>query len=185
MALGESSWDDICAMGNNLWQLLFQPIPRPLSQRRASNHNALLKSPLSLNAFSADQVMDINNFLIDPRLGRFSHGTISGYAIIGPGSEYVRNWKYLSPVKVIEKVKAMLLSERTGAEWEILEGNEWEDATNDASVDTEQRETTIHRPAIDETGVLVKPSTSISEGDCAWHESREKGTSGWTKLKNR
>ena len=67
----------------------------------------------------------------------------------------MRDWRLQSPVKVIEKVKAILLAERTGAEWEILEGNEWEE-------EERQAEAPVHHVGnpgrifkIEETGVLV------------------------------
>ena len=37
----------------------------------------------------------------------------------------MRSWRLYSAIKAVEKVKAMLLADRTGAEWEILEGDEW------------------------------------------------------------
>ena len=93
-----------------------------------------------------------------PTLGHFSHGTAYGFLESASGAEYMRDWRLHSPVKVIEKVKAMLLAERTGAEWEILEGNEWEE-------DEGQAEAPVHHvgkvgnmgktPQIEETGVLV------------------------------
>ena len=73
----------------------------------------------------------------------------------------MRDWRLQSPVKVIEKVKAMLLAERTGAEWEILEGKEWEEET--------QAEAPVHPvgrlgmdPRIEETGVLVPGQTEVN-----------------------
>ena len=76
----------------------------------------------------------------------------------------MRDWRLQSPVKVIEKVKAMLLAERTGAEWEMLEGNEWEeeDAQADAPIHGEGNEGRV--PKIEETGVLVpaRPEVGVS-----------------------
>ena len=40
----------------------------------------------------------------------------------------MRAWRLASAVKVVERIKGMLLAERMGAEWEILEGEEWADA---------------------------------------------------------
>lgn len=100
----------------------------------------------------------------------------------------MRDWKLLNPIKVIDQVKAMLLAERTGAEWEILEGNEWEDAEAEGKAAEEQRNGQTTR--IEETGILVRPEenpASVKEsGDAAEREDqRGKGTTGWTKLKSR
>ena len=67
----------------------------------------------------------------------------------------MRDWRLQSPVKVIEKVKVMLLAERTGAEWEILEGNEWEEEERQAEAPVHHVGTLGRIPKIEETGVLV------------------------------
>ena len=67
----------------------------------------------------------------------------------------MREWRLQSPVKVIEKVKAMLLAERTGAEWEILEGNEWEEEEGQGDAPLQQLANVGRIPKIEETGVLV------------------------------
>lgn len=67
----------------------------------------------------------------------------------------MREWRLQSPVKVIEKVKAMLLAERTGAEWEILEGNEWEEEEGQADAPVQHVADVGSIPKIEETGVLV------------------------------
>ena len=67
----------------------------------------------------------------------------------------MRDWRLQSPIKVIEKVKAMLLAERTGAEWEILEGNEWEEEEGQAEVPGCHGHNVSRVSKIEETGVLV------------------------------
>ena len=67
----------------------------------------------------------------------------------------MRDWRLQSPVKVIEKVKVMLLAERTGAEWEILEGNEWEEEERQAEAPVHQVGNLGRTSKIEETGVLV------------------------------
>ena len=67
----------------------------------------------------------------------------------------MREWRWQSPVKVIEKVKAMLLAERTGAEWEILEGNEWEEEERPIEAPVHHVGNLGRVPNIEETGVLV------------------------------
>ena len=67
----------------------------------------------------------------------------------------MRDWRLQSPVKVVEKVKAMLLAERTGAEWEILEGNEWEEEERQAEAPVHHVGNLARVSKIEETGVLV------------------------------
>lgn len=73
----------------------------------------------------------------------------------------MREWRLQSPVKVIEKVKAMLLAERTGAEWEILEGNEWEEEEGQADAPAQHVAKFGRIPRIEETGVLVPAHAEI------------------------
>ena len=40
--------------------------------------------------------------------------------------EYMRNWYFASPARLIDRIKSALASERMGAEWEMLEKDEWE-----------------------------------------------------------
>ena len=49
----------------------------------------------------------------------------------------------------------MLLAERTGAEWEILEGNEWEEEEGQAESPVHHTGNMGRVPMIEETGVLV------------------------------
>lgn len=165
LPIGRTSWEDSCAMGKNLWQLLVadplvpwtQPhstpfagsaMPRPLPPHLPAPHGAI-STPV--------------------QLGHFSHGTAHSFLAAANGSQYMQDWPWQSPFPVIDKVKAMLLSERTGAGWEILEGNEWEEA-----------------PAPRATGKDGR-GTGEDEGAAEGVEadSKARGTSGWTKLKSR
>lgn len=154
MNVGGSSWEEVCSMGKNLWHLLLAPPSRPIVKRESSS-----KSP--------QQVLYTSNPLPaaedTPALGHFSHGTVYGFLASASGAEHMRDWRLQSPVKIIEKVKNMLLAERTGAEWEILEGNEWEKEEG-------QAEALVHHvgnlgkvPRIEETGVLVPGQVEVGE----------------------
>lgn len=188
---GDNSWDDICAMGRNLWQLLLAPLALPPLPRELSSKSSLQKPVISQTPSATAQVPFPEPRNDAPLQGHFSHGTACGYLAAAEGSEYMRGWRLQSPIRVIEKVKAMLLAERTGAEWEILEGNEWE--AEEADYDTKRELNLVNRPlGIEETGVLVKPEAKEgSEGEIGGKSKREEGeekgrsTSGWTKLKSR
>jgi hypothetical protein len=189
--IGDNSWEDICAIGKNLWQLLLAPLARPPLPRNLSSKSSPQK-PVKPQTPSAPAQATTTELRKNPPLpGRFSHGTAYGYLAAAEGSEYMRNWRLQSPIRVIEKVKAMLLAERTGAEWEILEGNEWE--AEDADIDAKREPNLVNRPlGIEETGILVRPEAKEgSEGERVGKSEREEGeekgrsTSGWTKLKSR
>ena len=74
----------------------------------------------------------------------------------------MRDWRLQAPVKVIEKVKVMLLAERTGAEWEILEGNKWEEEEEGQAQALVDHVGKMGRsPKIEETGVLVPAQAKV------------------------
>ena len=85
----------------------------------------------------------------------------------------------------------MLLAERTGAEWEILEGNEWEEEEAEAGAEKDAKGPNLAKIGIEETGILVKPTlgTHGEETGGGWCEREDgeerKGSNGWMKLKNR
>ena len=94
----------------------------------------------------------------------------------------MRDWPLQNPVKIIDKVKSMLLAERTGAEWEILEGNEWEEEDGEAQTKIAKQDRQPDK--IEETGILVR---AVEEGKRVidGEDERGKGASGWTKVKSR
>lgn len=186
---GDNSWEEVCAMGKNLWQLLLAPLMRPSLHREVSNKRSPQKPTMAQVPNSTTRTTATDAPRGAPPPGLFSHGTVYGYLATASGGEYMRTWRLQSPIKVIEKVKAMLLAERTGAEWEILEGNEWE--AEEAEADA-KREVTLVNRLIEDTGILVKPYTEEASGeDEAGRTERKEGegkgksTSGWMKLKSR
>lgn len=155
MNVGGSSWEEVCAMGKNLWHLLLAPPPRSPMSREISSKDSpqMATSSRILNISNHPPAADTTEDA--PTLGHFSHGTAYGFLVSASGAEYMRDWRLQSPVKVIEKVKAMLLAERTGAEWEILEGNEWEEEEGQADAPVQHVANVDNIPKIEETGVLV------------------------------
>lgn len=105
----------------------------------------------------------------------------------------MQGWKLQSPVKIIDKVKSMLLGELAGAEWEILDGNEFEHDSQKAEdgevvlVGGRRRE--VGR-ALDDTKSMVT-TIMLADDEQAPRDDGDsgggtgKGTSGWTKLKSR
>lgn len=188
---GDNSWNDICAMGKDLWQLLLAPLARPPLPKELSSKSSPQKPVTFQTPSTATQAPTAEPRKNAPLPGYFSHGTAYGYLAAAEGNEYMRGWRLQSPIRVIEKVKAMLLAERTGAEWEILEGNEWE--AEEADTDAKREPDLVNWPlGIEETGILVRPEAKgSSEGERAWKSERDEGeekgksTSGWTKLKSR
>lgn len=99
----------------------------------------------------------------------------------------MRGWKLASPVRIIEKVKAALASERMGAEWEMLEDGEWEEDGN-ASAGKDGREGGGDDGKVGDTAAGGKAVSGAREGLDGGEKGKDgkgTGTSGWTKLKSR
>lgn len=187
LPIGTTSWEDVCAMGKNLWQLLVAdpvislsgPNPAPISGLAPARD--LLSRPVPLRQQSTREKSTVTPV----QLGHYSHGTAHSYLAAAEANEYMRGWRLQSPAKVIDKVKAMLLSERTGAEWEILEGNEWEEESvseptgRDGNGPKEERQR-------EEEGIGDAIEEKVDLADLiGGEEGKARGTSGWTKLKSR
>lgn len=182
--ISNSTWEYVCAMGKNLWQLLLGPPPTLRRQPSARDLPVVAAARLKALAPTTSQ----------PSLGHFSHVTGHSFLSASEGVDYMSGWRLQSHIKVIDKVKAMLLSERDGAEWQILEENEWEEGntamqpSRGDGVIMKTGEETVLIDGEAEAPLQVAPgnqpgieSAPKSEDD----PERMKGTSGWTKLKSR
>ena len=174
--VGRSSWEDVCAMGRNLWQLLLDPPPDARKQLISKNR---------LDAHTLPEMKDDTQKHIS-MLGHFSHGTAHSFLSAAKGLDYMSGWRLHSPLKVIERVKAMLQNERDGAEWQLLEENEWEEAENDVTdvMGEEMKGAVNSAPRPQGINTEGDQADKISQGE-EDGEGRIKGTSGWTKLKSR
>ena len=178
--VGRSSWEDVCAMGKNLWQLLLGP-PPPVRKKL---------SALDLRTSAAVRNEESAQHLSQHTLGGFSHNTAHSFLPALEGVKHMNDWRLQSPIKVIERVKAMLLSERDGAEWQILEENEWEGDNVVKEPDSTGRigDETVLIEDLPEDGMQARLKDRSVKDDAAKSEEdpeRAKGTSGWTKLKSR
>lgn len=144
------TWEDVCALGKNLWQLLVAD-----SRRREQRKDSSKESQNSEKANDAP-------FL----LGQFSHGTAHSFLGGAEGTQYMRDWKLKGPAELFVKVRAHLLAEMQGAEWEFV---------------VQQDELSAEEPEIIGTRVMH----ASGNGTPSPRPAKAKGASGWTKLKSR
>ncbi|KAL8757288.1 MAG: hypothetical protein Q9184_004253 [Pyrenodesmia sp. 2 TL-2023] len=190
--VGDKSWDDICNIGQNLWGFVAAEQAEVVSS--APSYDRQWKQGLNDNprhAAPAGPRDSRQSALTSLRttFGHWSHDTVHSNLTSAAGSEHMRGWRLHDPSKVIDRVKHMLLSDRTGAGWEILEGKEWETA----SMNPEQA---TSNPAVDASAVMLDrsdgsgnalqgPKVSPVPPNSEFLQDKSKGTSGWTKLKSR
>ncbi|EAT77458.1 hypothetical protein HBI56_211430 [Parastagonospora nodorum] len=172
-------WEDICPMGQNLHRLLIsqetylhQRPENPLDKDITSK-TSLRKKPVGF--------------------GQFSHATSHSYMNIAENVRYLSGWS-LSPMKIVDDLRAFLLAEQQAQEWDVVNQKEWEDMENliaeDPIIVGEKRRDAASisdgRSFLTSTTTNGRATPSqkadVSEGEQA---DRRRGTSGWTKLKSR
>lgn len=194
--IGSDSWEDVCDIGKNMWQLLVAPPPQPSTVMRVlSGHDIHSK----LKAAKDSPKTTIQRTKSFPMLGHYSHGTSHSFLGASEGTEFMRTWKLPSPMKIVDKLKSTLLGEMASAEWELLE-KEWDDEGQEQPQPIVQEHLVLVGPKTEVNGELVEDDTrstvtartvqpdNESEASEATRpqprSGRQKSTSGWTKLKN-
>ncbi len=82
---------------------------------------------------------------------------------------------------IVDPLKGALISEMSNAEWEMLEQDEWDDGGEQLRADEAERRSEDRRVGTDGRGEHVDADADAAAAVSA----RVKGTSGWTKVKNR
>ncbi|KAK0630126.1 UV radiation resistance protein and autophagy-related subunit 14-domain-containing protein [Bombardia bombarda] len=143
-------YEDICNMGQNLWRLL---IGDQLHRRSVEPTFPASLTPTGGSPMKEEEHAEMTNLMI----GRWSHGTTHTSLSIAEGTEFIRNFKILTPTKIVDRLKRRLSSEAPMLEWEKIEG--------------------------DESIMTVRTvGTSAGRSDAG---NSTRGTNGWTKLKSR
>lgn len=175
VSVASDNWEDICALGQNLWTLLMvapsqSRAPNAVSRAPFRNDTSgtassaqadpLGGSPTARSAFSQQpkQHESQTRSPAPPSFGMLSHGmahTFLRSSLPTPSyaSEEVSTlgWKFSSPTQFVDKLKTTLANDMSGLEWELLDG-------------------------LEETGEMQ---------DAGRQDKPNGGTSGWTKLKSR
>jgi hypothetical protein len=176
------SWEELCDIGKNMWQLLVAPPVEAATLMRAfagreTQPLKLLRDPPRTS---------IQRTISFPMMGHYSHGTVHSFLGASEGTEFVRTWRLPMPLKVVDKLKSMLLGEMASAEWEVLEEKEWNDSEQSSTrapvQGSEVQPGDDVTPDKNDVGHIASASSVPNELDSS---SRPRGSSGWTKLRNR
>ncbi|KMU75041.1 hypothetical protein CISG_04328 [Coccidioides immitis RMSCC 3703] len=192
--IGQDSWEDVCEMGRNLWQLLVAP---PALTKALAGRDLQAKPPSNKDAPTRGGALHRTRSL--PLLGHYSHGTAHSFLGSAEGLEFMKTWKLPSPLKVADKLKSTLLSEMATTEWELLEEDEWDEGgtpqpeteQNDGHVLVATRQARDNDPGNEDTRSILTARTVVDEeynerargerGQATASSARPKGTKGWTK----
>ncbi|KAK1837249.1 UV radiation resistance protein and autophagy-related subunit 14-domain-containing protein [Podospora conica] len=164
----KESYDDISNMGQNLWRLL---IGDQVHRRSVEPTFFRSSSPLS-GSPREEESMDMAK--LKTLMGRWSHGTT--YLNLGSaeGVEFVRTFKILSPIKLVDRLKKRLSTDAPMLEWETIEGHE-----ADGIHDGMESEVLVRDPRMDSS------MAATNAGGTDGNPTKATGSSGWTKVKSR
>ncbi|KAL2127212.1 hypothetical protein VTI74DRAFT_11082 [Chaetomium olivicolor] len=175
----KDSYEDVCNMGQNLWRLL---IGDQLHRRSVEP-----TFPSALTPPTGSPRNENHGEIANPKLtiGRWSHGTLHSFLGGAEGTEFIRNFKIVTPVKLADRLKKRLSSEAPMLEWEKIEGDELEDGFDDGVlVRGHGCGGSVGRGDLGAASVMTV-RTVASNGGVSDSPGIARGTSGWTRLKNR
>jgi hypothetical protein len=143
LPLGKShptSFEDICALGRNLFNVLIGTTPRPPPGSRATSASSTpvstatstptklkskAKDALESGESGSDETRKGTRNNIGSAVGHFSHGTAHTFLGSAEGNEFTNSFKLMSPRQLVDNLRPLLLNEVSSAEWEILDQDAW------------------------------------------------------------
>ncbi|KXT15954.1 hypothetical protein AC579_1426 [Pseudocercospora musae] len=169
-----NNFDDVCAIGKNLYQLLMaSPRKLPMSRKQTGT-----SSKMTTTSGKEDQ---------GARLGVFSHSSAEHNLASAEGLLYMRDWKIGSSTRLADKLLQFLASEMSGAEWEIVKEDEWDEDREDerpvlvgGSYESKHAATMSIMTVAPHDGAEDERLSSASEA-----KQKEKANSGWMKVRGR
>lgn len=196
--VGAHSWDEVCALGKNLWQFLvstpsnlLQPVLRTTLNRETLTLDAPTESTKDPNHTSARAISEQDEMQPQIILGHYSHGTAYSFLGGAEGTEFMRGWKLQGPMKLVDRLKSLLLGELAGAEWEVLDHKEWgreaADVPEAAVMVGEEERERVQDERNRSSGLAKGDLDSGPDAEGGGHDipKEKSGTSGWTKLRPR
>lgn len=200
ISISSDSWEEVCDIGKNLWQLLVAPPAHPSTLMRAF---AGRDTQTQLKAGKDSPRTTIQRTTSFAMLGHYSHGTAHSFLGASEGVDFMRMWKLPTPTKIADKLKSNLLGEMASAEWELLEEKEWGDAVAESHKSVAQPPKSI--AAGSQAGSKADSAGSVTSGrtlsprtradsvkdaggeasDARPTRPKGKGTKGWTKVGTR
>lgn len=106
------SWEDLCAMGTNLYDLFVAKHAQNGLIEGQGNTEPLVDGLL-------------------PQLGDYSHANAMADTTNHQVSNAFSKWEMPSLARIVDKLRSHLLTEMSGAEWEVLDEKEWEEERED------------------------------------------------------
>ena len=184
MTTGTETWEDVCNIGRNLWQLLLAP-PQPVALRRNASSQEVPERKGDPRLTNGSSEVSTEPLL---QLGSQSHSTTYTFLGLRNAMRPVQKWTFDTHKVIGDSLRRLILEQVNNADWEMLDKEEWDDGAeqfHDAVVVT-TRSAAAERTIDDARSIMtaLEHHTEVSH-PVAEERSRTRGTSGWTKLKQR
>jgi hypothetical protein len=172
MATGSESWDAACDIGRNLWQLVF-PSQAPRLSRNPSERD--VQSPTHPN--NPEPAKKGLSQASIGKLGEHSHDSAHSFL----GYEQMRPMKLSKHTMIYDPLRKALDIEFKNAEWDLLDRAEAEDGEERFDTNSNRGNAVVVKD-IPLDGGRFDESRRVKVDP---NGVRTKGTSGWTKIRNR
>jgi len=180
-----TSFEDICNIGKNFYNLL---IRSQFSPQQSSRNSSAQSTPTKGGNNIESEVEDKSAPASRSLMGHYSHGTAHSFLGSTEGTEFIKSWKLPNPMKLTDKLKSRLLGEVAAAEWEVLNKDAWaedEEMGNDGVVVGARREGGRVNNMLGMQSFMSMRTVVDAVEMVGGEAERRPGTSGWTKLKPR
>lgn len=184
---GINNFDDICAIGRNLYHLLLaqhrksQPY-RPTIDRTSTGTSSKVTAVPGAREVAQQPTSTI-------RLGVFSHNSAENNLAAAEGGELMKTWHLSSSVRLADKLRGHLLAEISGAEWTLVDEEEWNEEREDelpVLVGGSRRPfEPRHHPAMSVMTVVAHDGAEEDRSSSAAETKQRKQSSGWMKVRGR
>ncbi|KIV85786.1 hypothetical protein PV11_01444 [Exophiala sideris] len=176
---GTESWEDVCDIGRNLYQMILAPPQSAATFRTLTQRDLQIRQHRSQ---STSTPASDSNMLVG-RLGTGSHTSAHTFlgALSSDGDNPVRYWRLNKHTMVGDPLKKHLLGEMNNAEWELLDEGEWDDGGEKMDDAVLIKTRAMDGKDYDDSRSIMT-ANKVADGE---EDVKAKGTSGWTKVKSR
>ena len=178
-----TTFEDVCDIGKNLYNLLIGSRPRPApSSRVPSTQSTPTKGERDAEVETEDKKASTVT------MGKYSHGAAHSFLGNSEGSKFIRSWQLPKLMEMVDMLKGKLMSEVANAEWEMLNPDAWQvdDEMGDDGVVVGARKEGDRGQGMLGMQSFMSMRTVMDTVEMVGGDGERKpGTSGWTKLKPR
>jgi hypothetical protein len=186
---GTETWEEVCNIGRNLWQLLLSQPQAPGLMRVLSSRDRDVQTRTKPG--KENMAGGLPKSAPVPKLGSLSHSSAHSFLGSTEAQELLRGWKLSKHTMIVDPLKKTLIAEMNNAEWELLQEQEWDDGgerfDGDAAVHIKNNNMDGHNfdDARSIMTAVTRAGENVENPDDSSGTGRVKGTSGWTKVRGR